>query len=61
MINYLKKSDMRKIELAIAVNVISSKDNDEECVMLHIVCNAAFMAMQKKLSNHFFLGIKLDW
>ena len=52
---------MWKIELAIAVNVISSKDNDEECVMLHIVCNAAFMTMQKKLFNHFFLGIKLDW
>ena len=39
MINYLKKSDMRKIELAIAVNVISSKDNDEECVMLHRIHN----------------------
>ena len=33
IINYLKKSDKRKIQLTIANNLISSLDNDEECVM----------------------------
>ena len=32
-INNLKKSDTCKIRLTIAINVISSKDNDEEPVM----------------------------
>ena len=31
--NNLKKSDTWKIQLAIAINFISSKDNDEEHVM----------------------------
>ena len=29
----LKKSDSSKIQLTIAINFISSKDNDEECIM----------------------------
>ena len=33
IINYLKKSDTRKIKLTIAINFVSSKDNDEERVM----------------------------
>ena len=33
MINDLKKSDTWKIHLKIAINFMSSKDNDEECVM----------------------------
>ena len=31
--NNLKKSDAQKIKLTIANNIISSVDNDEECVM----------------------------
>ena len=33
IINNLKKSDMWKIKLTTAIYFISSKDNDEECVM----------------------------
>ena len=33
MIDNLKKSNMWKIQLTIAIYFISSKDNDEECVM----------------------------
>ena len=33
IINNLKKSDTWKIQLTIAINFISSKDNDEEHVM----------------------------
>ena len=33
MKNNLKKSDARKIKLTIAINFITSKGNDEECVM----------------------------
>ena len=33
IINNLKKSDTWKIQLTIAINFISSIDNDEECVM----------------------------
>ena len=33
IINSLKKSGMQKIKLTIAINFISSKDNDEEHVM----------------------------
>ena len=33
IINNLKKSDMWKIQLPIAINLISSKDNDEKCVI----------------------------
>ena len=33
IINNLKKSDTRKIQLTIAINFISSKDNDEERVL----------------------------
>ena len=33
IINDLKKSDTWKIQLTIAINFMSSKDNDEECVM----------------------------
>ena len=31
--NNITKSDMLKIQLIIAINFISSKDNDEDCVM----------------------------
>ena len=31
--NNLKKSDTRKIQLTVAINFISSKDNDEEHVI----------------------------
>ena len=33
IINDLKKSDIWKIQLIIAINFVSSKENDEECVM----------------------------
>ena len=33
IINDLKKSDAQKIQLPLAINFISSKDNDEERVM----------------------------
>ena len=33
IINDLKKSDTWKIQLTIAINFMSSKDNDEELVM----------------------------
>ena len=32
-LNNFKKSETGKIQLTIAINSISSKDNDEECVM----------------------------
>ena len=33
IIHNLKKTDMWKFQLTIAINFVSSKDNDEECVM----------------------------
>ena len=33
IINGLKKSDTWKVQLTIAINIMSSKNNDEECVM----------------------------
>ena len=38
IINNLKKSDTRKIQLAIPINFISSKDNDEGHAMISKSC-----------------------
>ena len=41
--NDLKKSDSWKIQLTIAINLISSKDTDEECAMHSKSDNTEFM------------------
>ena len=54
---------MLKTQLAIAINFISSKGNDEECVMHSKSYNTEFMiydnADEVIFFNHFFLD--LDW
>ena len=50
IINDLKKSDTWKIQLAIAINFISAKDTDKECVMHSKSDNMEIrMIKQKKL------------
>ena len=63
---YLKNSDSWKIQLTIATNLISSKDNDKERVMHSKSDNIEFMiydnvdeVTEKKL-NHFLADITLD-
>ena len=34
----LKKSDTWKVQLTVAINFISSEDNDEESVMIVLIC-----------------------
>ena len=63
IINNLKKSDTRKIQLTIAINFISSKDNDGECVMhskndnIEIMINDKADEVTEKFFNQFSLGI----
>ena len=67
IINDLKKSNTRKIQLTIAINVISSKENDEKCAIpsnsdsIKIMINDMIkqMKLKKNFFNHFFLGIRL--
>ena len=61
--NNLKKSDTRKIQLTIAINFISSKDNDGERVMhsksdnIEIMINDKADEVTEKFFNQFSLGI----
>ena len=63
IINNLKKSDTRKIQLTIAINFISSKDNDGERVMhskndnIEIMINDKADEVTEKFFNQFSLGI----
>ena len=58
---------MWKIQLTIAINFISSKDNDEERVMhsksdnIEIMINNRADEVIEELFNYLFIGIKLDW
>ena len=65
-INNLKKSDTWKIQLTIAINFISSEDNDKERVMQSKSKNIQFMICTNadkviENLNHFLTDIKLDW
>ena len=58
-----------KIQLTIAINFISSKDNDEERVMLSKNDNKEIkngkmtkeMKLLKNVLNHFLKDTKIDW
>ena len=65
-INSLKKSDTLKIQLTVAINFISSEDNDKERVMQSksnsiefMICNNEDKVIENL--NHFLTDIKLDW
>ena len=62
----LKKSDRWKIQLAIAISFVSSKETDEECVMHSnndnikiMVYDKVDMTLLRIVLNHFLIGIKL--
>ena len=60
----LKKSDIHKVQLTIAINFVFSKDNDEEHVIHLKRTNIKIMINDKAdevFFNHFFLDIKLSW
>ena len=59
IINNLKKSDTWKIQSAIAINFISSKDNDEERVM-HSKSDDTLIMINDDV-NHLLKNVKLDW
>ena len=58
-----------KIQLTIAINFISSKDNDEQRVMLSKNDNKEIkngkmtkeMKLLKNILNHFLKDTKIDW
>ena len=63
--NNLQKSDTWKIQLTVAIDFISSKDNGEERVIhsksdkIEIMSHDKADEVIEELSNHFFLDIKL--
>ena len=65
--NNLKKSDTWEVQLTVAINFTSSKDNDEELVIHSKSGNIEIMIyekadiLRKNFLNHFFLDIKLGW
>ena len=59
IINNLKKSDTWKIQSTIAINFISSKDNDEERVM-HSKSDDTLIMINDDV-NHLLKSVKLDW
>ena len=59
IINNLKKSDTWKIQSTIAINFISSKDNDEERVM-HSKSDDTLIMINDDV-NHLLKNVKLDW
>ena len=67
MINNLKTSDTWKIQLAIANNFISSKDNDEEQLMhsksdgIEILINDEEDEVIEELLNHSIIDIIIIW
>ena len=58
--NSLKKSDMWKIQLAIANNFISSTDNDEQCLMPLVTYKLLLMMKEMKLQKNFLNRSKED-
>ena len=67
MINNLKTSDTWKIQLAIANNFISSKDNGEEQLMhsksddIEILINDEEDEVIEELLNHSIIDIIIIW
>ena len=59
IINNLKKSDTWKIQSTIAINFISSKDNDEERVM-HSKSDDTLIMINDDV-NDLLKNVKLDW
>ena len=59
IINNLKKSDTWKIQSTIAINFISSKDNDEERVM-HSKSDDTLIMINDDV-NHLLKNVKLNW
>ena len=55
----LKKTGTRKIQLAIAINFVSSKDVDEESVIHSKSSKIIQMKLLINFSSHFFQDIKL--
>ena len=67
IINNLEKSDTWKNQLTIAINIVSFKNTDEECVMHSKIDNIEIMICNKEdevikeISKHFLIDIKLGW
>ena len=67
IINDLKRSDTWKIQLTIAINFVSSKDNDGEHAMhstsddIDIMINYKADEVFENLLNNFLIDLKLDW
>ena len=61
-INNLKKFDPWKIQLTIAINFISSKDNDEECIIHSKSDNTEIMINYEadEVMKEFFKSLKID-
>ena len=63
----LKNYHTWKIQLTIAINFISSKDNDKECVIhkktgsIEIMINVEADEVNKEPFEYFLTDIKLDW
>ena len=62
IINGLKKSDTWKIQLAITINFISSKaDNDEEHVMIKVIKQKSRLVMkQMKVQKNSLIHLKTN-
>ena len=54
-----QKSDAWKIQLAISINFISSKDDNEEHVMHSKSNNVEFMSFDNAINSHFFQDAKM--
>ena len=67
IINNLEKSDTWKNQLTIAINIVSFKNTDEECVMHSKIDNIEIMICNKEdevikeISKHFLIDIKSGW
>ena len=67
IISNLKKSDKWKIQVTIAINFISSTDNDEECVMhskignIQIIINDEAKVVIKELFDSLKKNIQIIW
>ena len=68
IINNLEKCDMWKIQLKIAINLMSSKDNDEECItyskgnnieiMINYKANEVIDKLFQSLLNRYQIGLE---
>ena len=67
IISNLKKSDKWKIQVTIAINFISSIDNDDECVMhskignIQIMINDEAKEVLKELFDSLKKNIHITW